>query len=196
MPKMWPGAERGRFLPAASGLALALSGSCCTTDEACQEALALRQPSDPPPRCDPAGRCAQIQQEPRRVVRFVFDLFKTDRSPNEMGFFDSFPLEKKVRNWACVGGMLRPRGVEILPRNDLNDVFAVGTYEQVQDAFEIASVNSIEVDCGSEGLCQECRSKAEPECAADRLCYVHRVGGQPQCAPSGHPQPAAAEVSR
>ena len=193
MPKTWSGREGSRFprLPAACGLALALAGSGCTTDQACQEALALRQPSAPPLRCDSAG-CAQIEREPQRVVRFSFWLVKQEM--NDRGFYESYPLEKKIRNWECVAGLLRPSGAVIQARDELNDVNVVGTHEQVKNAYELASVHTVSVDCGSEGLCPECRSKAEPECAADRLCYVHFVAGEAQCSPSGHPQPAAAQV--
>ncbi len=151
---------------------LASSAVSCGSEGPCHEALATRRKGTPPPPCPYPG-CEQIVTEPQRVVQFIFVLNKATQ--NSMGYFDPYPLEKKVQNWTCVSDFLRPAGASILPRDELNDVHAIGSYAQVKAAYNLASVTGVEVNCNFGTLCSECSARTEADCNADGFCRELRL---------------------
>ena len=175
---------------ALSVLALALlAGACGDGDERCREALALRAPGAPEPRCSNV-LCEPARQEPQRPLRFVFDLIKQEQVRNSMGYFDSYAPERKIQNWTCVADLIGKTGARVLPRDELNDVVAVGSHDQVEPGYRLASVNTIQVDCEVDGVCEQCWSRTSAECESDRFCRFQRPAEM--CTPASRPQPTAA----
>jgi hypothetical protein len=143
-----------------------VAGRCGTIEPMCGAALRTRTGGGRA-RCSAGSeaRCTQLEREPQRRVAFGLVLRKTDAAGSR-----ALTSEEKERNWTCITGALRERGIDrIEPFDFLGDIRMTATYQQVKDALGLDLVVEYEPGCTSE-VCTECDARPVATCAQDAFC--------------------------
>jgi hypothetical protein len=130
-----------------------------------------------------AARCAQVNQQPDRELRFTANMATTNAQGKPLS------AETLKQRATCVSDFIRQRNVfNVTIAADNTSVTATTTFRRVAPAFEFRSVASFAVDCGDTG-CADCAPLPAAACEADAFCSP--LSGQPFNAQNQCLQPAA-----
>ncbi len=112
-----------------------------------------------------AARCAQVNQQPDRELRFTANVATTNAQGKPLS------AEALKARATCVSNFIRQRNVsDVVIATDNTSVTAVTTYRRVAPVFEFRSVASFAVDCGGAMGCADCAPLPAAACEDDAFC--------------------------